>query len=157
MSLRRTSAESRLEREQRESAERRLAYLADKPSTVTLRPGPGRSAEEVERLAANRRAAEEAAEATKAAQREQAEQSRQIALEGAERLRAFKARLDADTGRIRQELRLAVDATDFDRALEAAGQVVALELVHEELKMAEKRFSAANRGAMYFLVDAGRV
>ncbi len=138
-------------------AELRERYLANGPRPLTLAPGPGRRADELERLEEARRAAEIAREAAKVAATAKAEQERKAALATAESLKALKGRVDAELGAARGELRRAADHGDYESALAAASRVVALELVSAEVVQAGRRFGANHRSALWYGVSAGVV
>ena len=145
---------------ERESAAHTAEYLSGGRTLLEKlrrQPGPGQRPDEIARAEQARKDAEDRAADAKRVAAEQAAQTRQLALNQAQRLQAFRSRLDTDLGRTRFNLRQAVEACDYDAALDAAGRLRALESVGEEVRQAGQRFGALNRGPMFWAVGAGQV
>jgi len=145
---------------QRESDAHTEEYLAGGRSLIEKlrrQPGPGQRPDEIARLAQAHKVAQERAVEEKRVRTDRAAQTRQVALDQATRLRDFRTRMDTDLGQTKFNLRQAVERSDYDAALDAAGRLQALQVISEEVRQAGQRFGALNRGSMFWAVGAGRV
>lgn len=150
-------SETRIEREEREAAERRQAYLDARPRPVTPPPGPGRRPDEIDRHAKQRQAQVDAAEAKRRERQQRASEAFEQRKADYAALVTYRAALGNAVGQAKFDLEQATARYDVDAALEAGTRLVALERAQDALKRFEARIEAANLGRFGPVVSVGLV